>query len=141
MGGSYPGVRAAYLRIRNPETIYASWSSSAPVEAQIDMSSYWQAVERALPSNCSNDWVAVTKYIDDVFANGSDQEVYNLKVRIITAEFSGPGGNTTRLEDLGYLNDVDQFSAHKLTSYLMDPLGDYQVCPSPEMDAYPLIRN
>ena len=95
------------------------------------MSSYWQAAERALPRNCSNDWVAVTKYVDDVFTNGSDQEVHDLKVRIITAEFSGPGGNTTRLEELGYLNTIDQFNASDLAYYLMDPLGEYQVCLPP----------
>jgi len=128
IGGSYPGIRAAYLRIRNPETIYASWSSSAPVEAQLDMSSYWQAVERALPRNCSNDWIAVTKYVDEVFAHGSDQEVYNLKARIITAEYSGPGGDTSMLKELGYLGIVEEFTIPDLAYYLMDPLGDFQVC-------------
>lgn len=141
IGGSYPGIRAAYLRIRNPETIYAAWASSAPVEAQIDMSGYWQTPERALPRNCSNDWVAVTKYVDDTLTNGSPQEVYKLKARIITAEFSGPGGDTTQLERLGYLNAVDQFDAPSLAYYLMDPLGDYQVRPPPETDAYPLTCN
>jgi hypothetical protein len=29
VGGSYPGVRAALLRVRNPGTIFASWASSA----------------------------------------------------------------------------------------------------------------
>ena len=127
IGGSYPGIRAAYLRIRNPETIFAAWSSSAPVEAQIDMSSYWQTAERAIPRNCSNDWVAITKYVDEVFTNGSDEEIYDLKARIITAEFTGPGGNTTKLEELGYLQIVDEFEESILAYYLMDPLGDFQV--------------
>ena len=131
IGGSYPGIRAAFLRIRNPETIYASWSSSGPVEAQIDMSSYWQAAERALPRNCSNDWVAVTKYFDDVLTNGNDQQVHDLKVRVITAEFTGPGGNTTLLDENDYLQSADQFEASTLATYLMDPLGYYQVCSSP----------
>ena len=127
IGGSYPGIRAAYLRIRNPETIYASWSSSGPVEAQIDMSSYWQAAERALPRNCSNDWVAVTEYFDDVFTNGSEQEIHDLKVQVITAEYTGPGGNTTKLDATGYLQIADQFEATTLATFLMDPLGEYQV--------------
>jgi len=131
IGGSYPGVRAAFIRIRNPETIYASWSSSGPVEAQLDMSSYWQAAERALPRNCSNDWIAVTKYFDEVLTNGSDQEIHNLKVRIVTAEFTGPGGNTTKLDESHYLQIVDQFDATTLATYLMDPLGEYQVCSPP----------
>jgi hypothetical protein len=40
IGASYPGVRAALLRIRNPEVVFASWASSAPVQAQINMASY-----------------------------------------------------------------------------------------------------
>ena len=130
IGGSYPGIRAAYLRIRNPETIYAAWASSAPVEAQIDMSSYWQAAERALPRNCSNDWVAVTKYMDDVLIYGSQQQVHNLKTRIVAAEFTGPGKNTKKLDQLGYLKIIDQFTPAHLGNYLMDPLGHYQVFSS-----------
>ena len=40
IGGSYPGVRGALLRVRNPSTIYAVWASSAPVHAQVDMAAY-----------------------------------------------------------------------------------------------------
>lgn len=32
IGGSYPGARVAFARIRNPGTFYASWASSAPVQ-------------------------------------------------------------------------------------------------------------
>ena len=128
IGGSYSGIRAAYLRIRNPEIIFASWASSAPVEAQIDFSSYWQAAERALPRNCSNDWVAVTKYFDELITNGSDQDVYNLKARIVAAEFTGPGGNTSLLEEFGYPEAIDQLAVSDLAGYLMDPLGNFQVC-------------
>lgn len=131
IGGSYPGVRAAYIRLRNPETIYASWASSGPIEAQIDMSSYWQAAERALPRNCSNDWIAVTKYVDDMFLNGSDQEINELKTRIVTAEYTGPGGDTSKLDKTNYLQNLDQFAISTLTYYLMDPLGDWQVCSLP----------
>jgi hypothetical protein len=35
LGGSYPGVRGALLRQRNPETIFAAWASSAPVQVMI----------------------------------------------------------------------------------------------------------
>ena len=138
IGGSYSGNRAAYLRIRNPETIYASWASSAPVQGQIDMSSYWQAAERALPRNCSNDWVAVTKYVDGVFTYGSAQEIHDLKSRIMAAEFTGPGGDMTLLEKYRYLSIVDQFSTAKVAYYLMDPLGHYQVSPPPQTQKHVL---
>ena len=92
------------------------------------MSSYWQAAERAIPRNCSNDWVAVTKYVDELFTNGTDQQINNLKTRIITAEFTGPGGNTTQLDESGYLDDLDQIDVSTVVTYLTDPLGDFQVC-------------
>jgi hypothetical protein len=129
VGGSYPGVRAAYLRIRNPETIFASWASSAPVQAQIDMSSYWQAAERALPTNCSNDWVAVTSYFDEVFTNGTYRERYDLRYRIVAAEFTGPGGDTSQLEQMGFPDNIFDFTIPDLATYLLDPLDtNYQVC-------------
>jgi hypothetical protein len=40
------GVRAAVVRERNPETWFASWASSAPVEAQVDMSVYFNPMEQ-----------------------------------------------------------------------------------------------
>jgi len=46
VGGSYPGVRAAYIRLRNPEVIYASLASSAPVQLQEDFWQYYVAAER-----------------------------------------------------------------------------------------------
>lgn len=61
LGGSYPGIRAALLRTRNPEVVFAAWASSAPVQAQVDMSSYYKAAERSLTRNCSSDWVGVTR--------------------------------------------------------------------------------
>ncbi|EJD00034.1 peptidase S28 [Fomitiporia mediterranea MF3/22] len=72
LGGSYPGVRGALMRVRNPEVIFASWASSAPVHAQVDMASYYKAAERSLTRNCSADWVAVTKCVDQVL-NGTDE--------------------------------------------------------------------
>ena len=46
VGGSYPGLRAAYLRLRNPEVVYASYSSSAPVQIQESFWQYFVAIER-----------------------------------------------------------------------------------------------
>ena len=34
--GSYPGIRGAILRVRNPEIIFATWASSAPTQATVN---------------------------------------------------------------------------------------------------------
>ena len=69
-----------------------------------------------MPRNCSNDWVAVTRYFDEVMTDGTDRQIEILKGLIVAAEF---GKNTTE--------DLDQFSVTDLAGYLKDPLGDFQV--------------
>jgi hypothetical protein len=90
VGGSYPGVRASALRIRNPETIFASWASSAPVQASINMASYYRAVARGLPSNCSADFAAGIKFFDSA-VTGSDATLESsVKNGIISAANNRP---------------------------------------------------
>ena len=48
LGGSYPGIRGAHMRVRNPETFYAAWASSAPTQAAIDMWTYYAQAERSV---------------------------------------------------------------------------------------------
>jgi hypothetical protein len=59
IGGSYPGMRAAFARRLYPDTIFASWASSAPVQASVDMSFYhepiWQGLHNHGLGNCAAD--------------------------------------------------------------------------------------
>lgn len=75
VGGSYPGMRAAFVREKYPDTIFASLSSSAPVQAQVNMSVYFDVVYRGLTAlgfaNCTNDIVAAVRYIDAQLANAT----------------------------------------------------------------------
>ncbi|KAJ5885379.1 hypothetical protein N7495_009889 [Penicillium taxi] len=68
VGGSYSGMRAAFTRHEYPETIFASFASSAPVEARIDMSIYFEQVYAAMVSNgrfnCTRDIKAAYEWID-----------------------------------------------------------------------------
>jgi hypothetical protein len=68
-GGSYPGMRAAWLRQEFPETIFAAWASSAPVQAAVDMPFYWDSVWDGLNAygfgNCTKDIQAVVRYVDE----------------------------------------------------------------------------
>ncbi|OAK97302.1 peptidase S28 [Phaeosphaeriaceae sp. SRC1lsM3a] len=71
VGGSYPGMRAAFMRNMYPNTIYTSYASSAPVQASVDQSFYFEPVWRGMQQygfgNCSRDIQAATRYIDGVF--------------------------------------------------------------------------
>lgn len=70
VGGSYPGMRAAFMREYYPETIFASYASSAPVQAQNDMSVYFEPVYRGMNAygfgNCTKDIHAAVNYMDDL---------------------------------------------------------------------------
>ena len=75
VGGSYPAVRAAFMRNRYPDTIYAAFASSAPVEAKVDMSGYWDPIVRGMRrygfGNCSRDVIEAIKYVDKQLAKPS----------------------------------------------------------------------
>ena len=129
VGGSYPGVRGALLRQRNPETIFAAWASSAPVHAQVDMASYYAAAERSLTRNCSADWVAVTRHVDSVLRSGNASAATEIKFALLKALLSGPGGNTTGAQNLTK-SQAAVTSDVNAASILMEALNFYQVCPN-----------
>ena len=129
VGASYPGVRATLLRVRNPEIVFASWASSAPIQAQINMASYYEAIQRALPSNCSADWVAVTKYVDDVLMGNNTTDQIRVKRALYTARMSGPGGNTTLVQQLSD-SAVAALPSDDMAGVLLDPLLGFQVSSS-----------
>lgn len=85
VGGSYPGMRGAWLRLRNPEVIYAVWASSAPVQVRPDGSAYYNSIYRALPKNCTADIQAVVKAIDCMFSAGGSESL-DLKTMIYIGE-------------------------------------------------------
>lgn len=125
MGASYPGVRAALLRIRSPEVVFASWSSSGPVQAQINMASYYEAIERALPRNCSADWVSVTKYVDGVLMGNNSTEQIAVKRALYVASMSGPGGDTTSVQSLSDAQ-ISALSTANLIDVLSYPVLNFQ---------------
>ncbi len=72
VGGSYPGTRGAWIRLRNPEVFYAVWSSSAPLQMMEDGAIYFNPIYRGIPKNCSADIHAAAKFVDSAL-EGSDK--------------------------------------------------------------------
>lgn len=118
IGASYPGARAAWLRLTHPEIIYASWASSAPVQAQWDGSLYYDPIARALPKNCTNDFEATAKYIDSTFKSGSESMIR--EIQYIYAQVTGP---ETEIESI---DDVTAYDVGSAISTLIAGFGDYQ---------------
>lgn len=98
--GSYGGSRGVWLRIRNPEVIYAVWASSAPVECRPDGSAYFNSIYRSMASNCSADVQAVVRHVDRVLSDDEDSRgaALDLKASVYMASnYAGlQGGNQGR---------------------------------------------
>lgn len=122
LGGSYPGIRGAIMRVRNPETFFATWASSAPTEARVDFWQYYAQAERSMTRNCSTDYTYVTNWVDSVLSNGTKQEISDLKHELYSAVLSGPGGHTVTANR----NESDLLESIDVASYLTLPLSFYQ---------------
>lgn len=95
------GIRAVLARKRNPETWYASWASSAPVQAQIDMSVYYNVMQQAMPRNCSTDVHAAVTFADIALEDETSVEAAQARRAIymmgLLASINAPGRQTSLL--------------------------------------------
>ncbi|KAH8892424.1 hypothetical protein GQ53DRAFT_646441 [Thozetella sp. PMI_491] len=138
VGGSYPGDRAAWIRVRNPETIFASWASSAPVQLGPDGAAYFNSIYRALPKNCTSDIQAATKYVEAAFE--SDDSDSNLELRIAAVPASAVTGllfnrDLISVQNSGYSEMLqifcDSMESFNYSQYLFDSAtGDSNVTSS-----------
>ena len=122
LGGSYPGIRGAHMRVRNPETFYATWASSAPTQAAVDMWVYYVQAERSMTRNCSADYTAVTKYVDGILATGSKQEVSDLKFALQKAIQASPQDLSPTVNR----TEADAMTNEDVGYNLLTPLDFYQ---------------
>ncbi|KAH7066322.1 serine carboxypeptidase S28-domain-containing protein [Paraphoma chrysanthemicola] len=86
VGGSYPAMRAAFMREKYPDTIYASYASSAPVQASVDQSFYFDPIWRGLNKygfgNCSRDIQAAVRYMDRIMDSNATAAA-DLKIQFL----------------------------------------------------------
>jgi hypothetical protein len=79
-------MRAAFMRDKYPETIFASFASSAPVEAKVDMGVYyepiWDGMHRYGFGNCSRDIQAAVRYVDKKLGK-SDEAAAKIKQQFL----------------------------------------------------------
>ncbi|KAJ5261208.1 serine carboxypeptidase S28-domain-containing protein [Penicillium angulare] len=129
IGGSYPGSRAAWLRLTHPEIIYASWASSAPVQTQYDGSLYFDPIARALPKNCTNDFAAAAKYIDETFKSGTEAELSAMEYAYSNifsyGEYDYDYSDESDFSD-DYSNEVTAYAIGEAFADLIAGGGQYQ---------------
>jgi hypothetical protein len=87
VGGSYPGIRAALMRLKYPQTIAVAYSASAPLQAQYNMDVYWEPIFTGMQNmgwgNCSADLHAAILAIDEKLEDDSGVDAF-------IARFMGP---------------------------------------------------
>jgi len=84
VGGSYPGSLAAWMRLKYPSLVFASYSSSGPVRAKLAYFEYDLAVGDALAAtstDCAYSMVAAVNYVDGVLAKKDPNATLALKTR------------------------------------------------------------
>ncbi|KAF3908341.1 hypothetical protein AA313_de0208427 [Arthrobotrys entomopaga] len=67
IGGSYAGMRASFMREKYPDTIFAAYASSAPVEVQVEVPQYYEYVAQRLSHQnptCVKNFQSALRYID-----------------------------------------------------------------------------
>lgn len=139
LGGGIGGVRAAVSRLIPSSNIFASWASSAPVQAQVQFPQYFEAIEAAIPHrNCSTDIVGVRTYVDSVLngtvtANFSSDDMKALVFDAAQGEFNA--------SDTSNLSDEDAFSSSVLDigRDFVYGLSFFQVCANVVVRIHQLI--
>ncbi|KAH8812723.1 serine carboxypeptidase S28-domain-containing protein [Xylogone sp. PMI_703] len=111
IGCSYPGARAALSRQVYPDTFYAAYASSAPVEARIDLSSFFDQIYRGMVAygygNCARDMHEIMIYVDGQLSkNDTASEIKQL--------FLGPSAEQMDNGDfaLALANIYSSFQSH-----------------------------
>ncbi|KAJ7650700.1 peptidase S28 [Roridomyces roridus] len=74
IGGSYPGALSAYVKHTFPDLFWASYATSAPVQAISDFYGYFLPVVAGGPQNCTNDMKAVITHWDSVMSTGTEED-------------------------------------------------------------------
>ena len=149
MGGSYPGVRAALMRVRNPDVIYASWASSAPVESMADMGDYWLPLTRVLAANCSADISSAIQSMDEILTSGNETAAAIINTAVYLALHATTPGNwsdqyiqqayeaASNLSVLSQANQINSWSGSWQDSALLqiDPFCDLIETFNPNAEA------
>lgn len=106
-GGSYPGGRAAHMRLLYPELVHGAIASSAVVTAVDEFPEYFYPIGRGAPTNCSQAIQAAIAGIDEIVApnplTGGDQPDRDANRTQQLLELFGLEG-LTNLGDLANLN-------------------------------------
>jgi hypothetical protein len=121
LGGSYSGMRSAFLRNQYPDTIFAAYASSAPVQAQVNMSIYNEQIYRGMVAygygGCAKDLHAAHAYIDHQLRRRDNGTAEAASAAAVKKLFLGEGAENNT--DAEFMAAIDMIYA-TFQSYGMD---------------------
>jgi pimeloyl-ACP methyl ester carboxylesterase len=100
VGGSYPGMLAAFYREQHPELVVGAWASSAPVEVSLSFWGYDEIVNAALGEDCASLFRIALGAAEDAWDDPAQRDVTSQQL------FGGPAQGT--LAD--FLRQVSQIA-------------------------------
>lgn len=90
------------------------------------MPSYFQAIQRGLPKNCSADYIAVTKYVDDALSGSNETLAAQVKYDLAKARLMDQYGETEASASLT-TEEAATYITGDVTGALIEPLYGFQV--------------
>ncbi|MBX3226706.1 MAG: hypothetical protein KIT84_39205 [Labilithrix sp.] len=80
VGGSYPGMLAAFYREKHPELVVGAWASSAPIDVVESFSGYDQITSRALGAECAGRFRSALAAVAEAMEDPAQWEPLSLRV-------------------------------------------------------------